>query len=120
MPCRGRYLPITGALALSATLLAACGSSGGSAAAARPSACTRVIAVLSDGPDPGADPVGYAEAQILPLSQVHTDDGVLRGAIHRLDEAYRQEYSSNGSSASKAAVARAGDALNAICPGATS
>ncbi len=34
--------------------------------------CKQVEAVLSDGPDPEADPVGYAQAQILPLREIHT------------------------------------------------
>ena len=63
--------------ALLATGLTACGSSGPAATAgaastartgtARARDCERVGVVLADGPDPGADPVGYAESQILPL-----------------------------------------------------
>ena len=40
--------------------------------------------MLSDGPDPDSDPVGYAEAQILPLGQIHTSDAQLRTAIGKL------------------------------------
>jgi hypothetical protein len=59
-----------------------------------------VSAVLSDGPDPTADPVGYAEAQIVPLRAVRTDDVSLRQVLGQLADAYQQEY--------------------AICPGAAS
>ena len=47
-------------------LLAACGGSGGSGAASTPaaeSACQQVGAAASDGPDSGADPVGYQAAK---------------------------------------------------------
>lgn len=74
--------------------------------------------MLSDGPDPTVDPVGYAEAQILPLRQVHTDDAKLRRDIDALDAAYRQMFSTDGSAAAKRAVAQASERMNAICPGA--
>jgi hypothetical protein len=91
-----------------------------SAAAVR-SACNQVSAVLSDGPDPDADPVGYAEAQILPLGQIRTADAPLRTAIGRLAGAYKAFFASNGSSApAKQAVAAASKQINAICPGAAS
>jgi len=91
-----------------------------SAAAVR-SACNQVSAVLSDGPDPDADPVGYAEAQILPLGQIRTADTPLRTAIGRLASAYKALFASNGSSvAAKQAVASASKQVNAFCPGAAS
>ena len=40
-------------------------------------ACEQVGDVLADGPDPDADPVGHAEAQILPLRQIHIPDATL-------------------------------------------
>ena len=40
--------------------------------------CVAVGDVLSDGPDSGADPVGYAQAQILPLRQLKIADAPLR------------------------------------------
>jgi hypothetical protein len=102
----------------------AAGSSAAGAATARSalaSACEQVGAVLSDGPDPSADPVGYAEAQILPLRQVTTSDPALRSAIVRLSGAYQKFYASNGrSSSAKAAVAAASSRLDSICPGAAS
>jgi hypothetical protein len=115
-------------LGLSA-LLGACSSG---AAAARPTSaatssaavsatCNQVSAVLSDGPDPDDDPVGYAQAQILPLSQIRTTDPRLRAAIGDLVSAYRAFYASNGSSSSaKLAVAAAGKRIDSFCPGATS
>jgi hypothetical protein len=85
------------------------------------SACSQVTAVLSDGPDPDADPVGYAEAQILPLGQIHTTDASLHTAIGRLASAYKAFFASNGTSgAAKLAVASASKQVDAFCPGATS
>jgi hypothetical protein len=117
-----------GALGL-ATLLGACTSQTPAAkptpkpvsAAAVHAACSQVSAVLSDGPDPDADPVGYAEAQILPLGQIRTSDTQLRAAIGRLASAYRTFFDSNGSSsAAKLAVATASKRIDSFCPGATS
>jgi hypothetical protein len=119
---------LTLAVLAAAALLAGCSSGSppaGRAAAAPASAiaqtCSQVSAVLSDGPDPQADPVGYAEAQILPLEQVHTSDLQLRAAINGLAGAYREYFASNGASrAATAAVAVASERVDAICPGATS
>jgi hypothetical protein len=79
-----------------------------------------VSAVLSDGPDPGADPVGYAFAQVLPLRQLHTSDSSLQTAIDDLATAYQDFYSSKGDKAAAKAVSKASDEVNAICPGAAS
>ena len=116
-------------LGLSA-LLGACSSaasSSGSAAGAATSTaavrttCNQVSAVLSDGPDPDSDPVGYAEAQILPLGQIHTSDAQLRTAIGKLASAYRAFFDSNGTSGqAKLAVAAASKRINSFCPGAAS
>src|SRR6202044_452395 len=136
---RGPTLRALTSLGLSA-LLGACSSSAassGSAAAGTAAAgtaaagtastaavhatCAQVSAVLSDGPDPDSDPVGYAEAQILPLGQIRTSDSQLRAAITRLARAYQAFYASNGASgAAKAAVASASKRINAFCPGAAS
>jgi hypothetical protein len=110
-------------------LLGACSSaasSSGSAAgtpstAAVHATCTQVSAVLSDGPDPDSDPVGYAEAQILPLGQIHTSDAQLGTAIGKLASAYRAFFDTSGTSASaKLAVAAASKRVNSFCPGAAS
>lgn len=103
-----------------ALALTACGSSSASAAATK-KACDQIGAVLSDGPDPDTDPAGYAEAQILPLSQIHAPDQRLRNALRQLDTAYRQMFASNGASADATrAVAAASKQVNRICPGAAS
>jgi hypothetical protein len=113
------------ALLLAAVLLGACGS-GSSPHSAVPAAavrktCLQVSAVLSDGPDPGADPVGYAEAQIQPLSQVQAPDKALGKAISALADAYRTFFASNGKgSAARDAVAAASKRINSFCPGAAS
>ncbi len=105
------------AVASSSLLLAAC-SSASPSSAALDKGCQSVSAVLSDGPDPTADPVGYAEAQILPLGQEHTGDQTLQSAVERLDDAYRQLYSTDGGKAAATAVDKASNDLNALCPGA--
>ncbi len=104
-------------------LLGACSSSGPGSAATSPAVvrttCTQVSAVLSDGPDPAVDPVGYAEAQILQLQQIRTPDAQLRAAIGRLAGAYRAFFDSNGSSgAAKLAVTAASKRIDSFCPGA--
>jgi hypothetical protein len=119
--------PQLATLLLVTLLLGACGSSAGpgsSAAASTPAAeqaCQQVSGALSDGPDPDADPVGYAEAQILPLRQIHTQDQALKAAIGGLADAYQSFFTSNGkSSAAKEAVAVASKKINSLCPGAAS
>jgi hypothetical protein len=113
-------IALTPGLAL-ALALTACGGSSSSSAAATKKACQQVGAVLSDGPDPDADPAGYAEAQILPLSQIHAPSKSLRTAISQLDTAYQQVFASNGANtAATTAVAAASKKVNAICPGAAS
>jgi hypothetical protein len=117
-----------GALAAAAIVvtLAACGSSPGSATntkllgTTRQQQCTSVSDVLSDGPDPGADPVGYAEAQVLPLRQLKLTDPSLSKAVKTLAAAYEAYATSSGSAnaSAKLNVSKAEDAVNAICPGA--
>jgi hypothetical protein len=99
-------------------LLAACGSSKASSSAQTGGqACKRIEAVLSDGPDPEADPVGHAQAQILPLREIHTTDGKLASAIGSLDSAYQHFTASNGSNAAQAAVNSATKTVEDLCPG---
>jgi predicted Zn-dependent protease len=123
---RSRWSPGRASLALAPCLalllgLAACGSTSSSDAAATKKACAQVGAVLSDGPDPDADPAGYAEAQILPLRQIHAPDQNFKDAVTRLDRAYQQLFASNGKSASATrAVAAASKHINTICPGVAS
>jgi hypothetical protein len=111
------------ALSLLVMLVCACSSSSPARASARAAAstCQQVSAVLSDGPDPDADPVGYAEAQVLPLRQISVSDQALSTAITQLADAYQQFFASNGkSSNAREAVAVASKKLDSICPGATS
>jgi|HubBroStandDraft_1064217.scaffolds.fasta_scaffold77260_1 hypothetical protein len=123
VPARSLALLALGALA--AASVAACGSSSSASTAvlfgtARHQQCTSVADVLSDGPDPTADPVGYAQAQVLPLRQLKVTDATLRKAVTALADAY-QDYSTSTGAASKAAAQRvsmAEAAVNAICPGA--
>jgi hypothetical protein len=108
---------------LLAVLLAACGSSSNAApssAQVKQEGCRQVEAVLSDGPEQKADPVGYAQAQILPLRQIQTSDGKLHQEIDTLASAYQAFSSSNGASRAKSAVSTASKAIDVICPGATS
>jgi len=111
---RSRWAVVIGC---GAVALAACGSSGRSSAALDRT-CQHLSAVLSDGPDPAADPVGFAEAQILPLRQVHTDDPTLQQAVGHLDAAYQETFESDGAATAERAVATASARLDAICPGA--
>jgi hypothetical protein len=119
------------ALLLAVLLVAACSSSASSSATAAPSGsssataiaatCEQVSGVLSDGPDPDADPVGFAEAHILLLRQISTPDQSLRGALSQLADANQSFVASNGKSANaKEAVAVADKKINSICPGAAS
>ena len=116
--------PAAGLALVPVLALAACGASAGTSASAATStrqSCQQIGAALADGPDPDADPAGYAEAQILPLRQVRIADQPLKAAVGQLDSAYQRLFSSNGSSrAAVKAVAAASKKVNAICPGAAS
>lgn len=119
---------LAGLLTLGAvTALAACSSSSSQAASsaalygtAIQQQCTAVAGVLSDGPDPTADPVGYAEAQVLPLRQLTITDAPLRTAVLALASAYQAYSTSTGAANTTAALqaSKAEAAVNAICPGA--
>jgi hypothetical protein len=104
-------------------LLTSCGASAGSGAASSPaakSACQKVGAALSDGPDPDADPIGYALAQVLPLRAIKVpSDQSLQRAIDNLASAYRTFYDENGAGGgARRAVGQAAKKINALCPGA--
>jgi len=119
-----RVAALTLTLGLAAApVLAACSSAPAHApaAAAVAATCTQVGDALADGPDPDADPVGYAEAQIKPLRAITTSDPALRAAISDLATAYAGVFDSHAkdSTATKA-VATAARKVNAICPGAAS
>jgi hypothetical protein len=109
-------------LALSACSSGSSGrsSAGGGAALAKAPAglCEQLNAVFSDGPDPDADPVGYALSQILPLQGVHTSDAAVSATVDRLIAADQDLVKSNGDDTSAtAAVKKADDTLNQACPG---
>ncbi|HTW06995.1 MAG TPA: hypothetical protein VME46_05785 [Acidimicrobiales bacterium] len=78
--------------------------------------CTRVADVLSDGPDPDADPVGYALAQVLPLRRISTTDITLKKDIDTLASAYETVYKTNDNKSAYDAVDKAGKELDEICP----
>lgn len=118
----GRYRTLWLApLAVGVLLLSGCGSTAPAhTSAAVKDVCQQVSDALADGPDPGADPVGYAEAQVGPLHQIHTSDQSLQTALDKLQAAYQQFYHSNGTGDAKQAVSRASHSINTICPGAAS
>ena len=108
------------AAAFLAVAIAGCGSASPSRAATSAvlgtqvqQDCTAVSDVLADGPDPGTDAVGYAQAQVLPLRQLKIGDAALRGDVLALAGAY-QSFSAGGGSA--AAVTKAENSVNSICP----
>ncbi|MFZ0667783.1 MAG: hypothetical protein WAM97_18700 [Acidimicrobiales bacterium] len=125
MTDRLRKISLVAALCGVVVGTAACGSSGSAGGTttttvAIHSTCQDIAAVLSDGPDPGADPVGYALAQVSPLRQIHTSDASLQRAVDNLASAYEEVYKTNGSKAANDAVTQASNRVNAICPGAAS
>jgi hypothetical protein len=80
-----------------------------------------VLAVLSDGPDPDVDPVGYALSQIAPLGQIHTSDSDLAQRLSDLISADQALVHSNGSDhAATKSIAKDDADLNLICPGVAS
>jgi hypothetical protein len=117
-------VPAGTAAAFLALAVAACGSSSSQSSStvslgtAVQQDCTTVTDVLSDGPDPDADPVGYAQAQVLPLRQLTISDTALRSAVQSLASAYQKYSTSSGSTrtAAAAAVTKAENEVNKICP----
>jgi hypothetical protein len=113
----------TMALAMMA-LISACSSGGQTAAptasttqTAAQQTCQTVSDVLADGPDPDADPVGHAQAQILPLEEIHTTDQTLSKAISALDRGYSSYVAANGTDkAATSALTAAINKINALCP----
>jgi len=111
-------------VAFFALAVAACGSASSttsstvSSGSAVQQSCTAVSDVLSDGPDPGADPMGYAQAQVLPLRQLTISDASLHQAVLTLASAYETFTTSSTArrTASAAAVTKAENEVNKICP----
>lgn len=106
-------------LAFTAVAVAACGGSSPQASTsavlgtATQQDCTAVADVLSDGPDPGADAAGYAQAQVLPLRQLKISDAALQRDVLALADAYQAFSAGTGSTA---AVTKAENSVNSICP----
>ena len=129
---RPRTARVLAALALAAATsasAAACSSSSTTTASPASSAsalsqdCTALSDVLSDGPDPTADSVGYAQAQILPLKQLKLNESNVQSAVNRLETAFTAFVAaSDPSTQTQAAVqvTSAENAVNALCPGASS
>src|ERR1700739_706591 len=97
--CRPRLSVVLALVPALALLLAGCGTSASSAASAKVlgATCKRIEAAVSDGPEPAAAPVGYAQAHAHTLRAIHTSDPGLAHAIARLASAYDAFYLSNGS-----------------------
>ena len=117
-----RAVALAACCLVSAAALGGCGSSSGAAVLGSKlqQDCTSVADVLSDGPDPDADSLGYAQAQILPLEHLKVSEPALRVAVKNLAAAFQAYSSSTGSAPDEAAArtTRAEQAVNAICPGA--
>jgi hypothetical protein len=80
--------------------------------------CAKLDAIFSDGPDPDADPVGYALSQIKPLGAVHTSDHTVSAVLTKLVKADRALFTSNGSDHAAEKEIKTADALvNTSCPG---
>jgi hypothetical protein len=112
-------------LVLAVPLLSACSSTPSNSASSQSQApaafCQKVLAVLSDGPDPDADPVGYALSQIAPLGQIHTSNPALAARLSNLITADQALVRANGTDhAATTAIAKADAALNKVCPGVAS
>jgi hypothetical protein len=113
-----------------AVAVAACGSSSSSSSASNTAVlgsatqqdCTAVSDALANGPDPDADPIGYAQAQVLPLRALTISNVTLHSDVLALAAAYQAFSTSSGagSAAAKAKVSKAENAVNSICPQAAS
>lgn len=110
-------------MAFLALTAAACSSASSTTASANLGSavqqdCTSVTDVLANGPDPDADPVGYAQAQVLPLRHLTISDAALYTAVLTLANAYETFTTSTSSTraASSAAVTKAENEVNKICP----
>jgi hypothetical protein len=107
-------------LALAACSSGSPGNTGGGAALAKaPDAlCQQLSGVFSDGPDPDADPVGYALSQILPLRNLHTSDRTVMTTVGRLVAADQDLVKTNGDDKpAAAAIKKADKTINQACPG---
>jgi hypothetical protein len=116
----GRRPLVLAAIVAAIPLWAACGvgGSGASSGTAPAALCRQLTAVFSDGPDPGADPVGYALSQESPLAEIHTSDHSAAQTIRDLVEADRALVATNGTEHSiTKQISHDDAALNKDCPG---
>lgn len=80
--------------------------------------CADLKTTLAAGPNPHRNPVGYAKAQLVPLTEVRTSDQRLLTALRDLVTADRALVSSKGKDATATAqIASANRSLDVICPG---
>jgi hypothetical protein len=107
-------------VAIPALIVAGIVATNGQPSAAPAASCQAVSAALANGPDPQADPVGYAEAQVRPLREITTSDAALHTAILQLSSAYSTFFKNNGTAASSKLVKAADKNVDHLCPGATS
>lgn len=110
-------------MAFLALTVAACGSASSQTSSVNLGSavqqdCTSVADALANGPDPDADPLGYAQAQVLPLRHLTIGDAALHQAVLTLAGAYETFTTSTSSTraASTAAVTKAENEVNKICP----
>ena len=83
--------------------------------------CRTLNGIFSDGPDPDADPVGYALSQIRSLGAIHTSDHTLGAAVTKLVASDKAFVRSTGSDrAAKKTIKREDAAVHAACPGVAS
>jgi hypothetical protein len=83
------------------------------------STCHKVAATLAEGPNPVANPLGYAKAQVRPLEGIATSNAGLRDAIEQLSAAYERYFSHGGARFAQREVRDATMSLHQYCPGVT-
>ena len=103
-------------LGLAAWLLAGHVLAPATGAGTTSAACAEISATLSDGPDPGVDPVGYAQAQVRPLDDLRIVATPLARDVKALDQAFRLVVIERGAPTSRRAETAAVRALDAMCP----
>jgi hypothetical protein len=109
---------VLGACSSGGSTAGSAGGGGGTLSKAPEALCQQLNGIFSDGPDPDADPVGYALSQVEPLEGVHTSDTSIKAALARLIPADQQLVNSNGADKAAATTIRQADeAINRSCPG---
>jgi hypothetical protein len=123
---RPRHVALASAI-VAAPLWAATSGAGARtlhAAKAPASLCENLSGIFSNGPDPDADPVGYALSQIKPLGDVHTSDHAVHSDLTKLIAADRALVASGGSghraTVDSKDIKKDDHLVNAACPEAAS